>query len=72
MEPFDTGRRHLDEVGESYAVHAGFALRAAGTCLVAALGLDVHALVPGWCVRTGSARIVALHDALRRREAGSR
>ena len=72
MEPFDTARRHLAEVGETYAEHAGFALRAAGSCFIAAVGLVVHALVPGWCVRTGSRRITAVHEAMRRREAGDR
>ncbi len=72
MEPFDTARRHLAEVGETYAEHAGFALRAAGQCFVAGMGLVLHAVVPGWCVRTGSRRISRLHDDMRRREAGDR
>jgi hypothetical protein len=55
---------HPESVGESYGEHllvaAGF-----GVSMVAGgIACLVHALVPGLCVKTGSATITRLHEAM--------
>lgn len=61
-------RQHLDEVGESYWRHARVALGLAGHCLVTALLLTVHALLPFCYVRTGGERIQALGRLVEQRK----
>ena len=55
---------HLDEVGETYWEHmlkaTGFAL----AMLVGGVACLVHALLPFLFVRTGSARVRHLHEAM--------
>jgi len=55
---------HLDEVGESYWEHmfkaAGFAV----AMLLGGVACLVHSLLPFLFVRTGSARIRHLHEAM--------
>ncbi len=52
---------HPAEVGETWAQHARVSLRIARKALFIAAAATVHALVPGWCTRTASARVRDLH-----------
>ena len=52
-------RGHLDEAGESYFQHLGFAALVAALLISAGIACLVHALIPALCRRSAS-RIVAL------------
>jgi hypothetical protein len=63
--------RHLADVGETYIVHARFALGIAARCAWTAVLLGVHAVFPFLLVRNGSeslARIQADVAARARRD----
>ena len=48
---------HLKDVNEGYWQHAGFALKGAVHCLLAAGALVVHAIVPRFFQRSASTRL---------------
>jgi hypothetical protein len=52
---------HPRTVGETYAEHFRFAGRFGLTMIWGGLCALVHALVPGWCVTTGSDTITRLN-----------
>jgi hypothetical protein len=58
-------RQHFTEhpasVGETYGEHFRVAGGFAGSLAVAAVAAAVHAVVPSWCTKTASSRIVSLH-----------
>jgi hypothetical protein len=64
MSPLDPFTRHPASVGESYGQHfasaGGFGLKLLG----AGLACLVHAVLPFLFVRTGSAAVTRLHDAM--------
>ena len=55
---------HLDEVGESYWEHMLKATGFAVAMLIGGVACLVHALLPFLFVKTGSARIRHLHEAM--------
>lgn len=52
---------HPRSVGETYAQHFGVASRFGMTMIRGGLCALVHAVVPGWCVTTGSDTIRRLN-----------
>ena len=61
---------HPDSVGETYGEHFLFAGRFGLAMIRGGVGALVHALVPGWCVTTGSDTIARLNRlALEQRRA---
>lgn len=60
----DLFTEHPASVGETYGQHLVSALGFSATMLVAALACALHAVFPFLCVKTGSARIVELHDRM--------
>lgn len=61
-------RQHFTEhpasVGETYGEHFSVAASLAGSLAVAAAAAPVHAVVPSWCTKTASSRIVSLHEQM--------
>lgn len=55
---------HPASVGESYSEHFRVASGFGWAMLVGAIGAFVHALVPGFCQRTGSSTVKRLHARL--------
>ena len=55
---------HPRSVGESYTEHMGMAASFGAQMLLASLACFVHALVPGFFVKTGSNAITRLHDRM--------
>jgi hypothetical protein len=63
---------HPRSVGESYLQHQRHALGFGFSLLLASLACFIHAVVPGFCVRTGSTAITRLHERMvTKRTAGS-
>lgn len=52
---------HPRSVGESYAEHMGVAARVGFTMIGGGLACLVHAVIPAFCVKTGSRTIARLH-----------
>lgn len=59
-----TFTEHPASVEETWSEHFGVAFGFARTLAVAAGAAMVHAVVPAWCERTASRRIVELHDRI--------
>lgn len=61
-------RQHFTEhpasVGETYGEHFRVAAGFAGSLAIAAASAAVHAIVPSWCTKTASSRIVSLHEQM--------
>ncbi|MCH9838737.1 MAG: DUF6356 family protein [Ilumatobacter sp.] len=61
-------RQHFTEhpasVGETYGEHFRVAVGFAVSLAVAAAAAAVHAVVPSWCTKTASSRIVSLHEQM--------
>jgi hypothetical protein len=55
---------HPAAVGETYAEHFEVASTFGFTMIFAGLACLVHAVVPGWCVTTGSDAIRRLHNRM--------
>jgi len=55
---------HPASVEETYAEHFKVAVGFARTLAVAAGAAAVHAIVPAWCERSASRRIVELHEQI--------
>ncbi len=55
---------HPHSVDESYFEHMGVATSFGARMFIASLACFVHAVVPGFCVRTGSTAIRELHDRM--------
>jgi Family of unknown function (DUF6356) len=55
---------HPTTVGETYAEHFEVASTFGFTMIFAGLACLVHAVVPGWCVTTGSDAIRRLHNRM--------
>jgi hypothetical protein len=68
--PVRESRSHLNEIGESYWKHMGFALIFAARLLFASLAVLIHALIPGFCRWTGSNEVKNLHLLLMGRKNG--
>jgi hypothetical protein len=51
---------HPRSVDESYVEHFGVAGRFGMTMIWGGLGALVHAIVPGWCITTGSDTVLKL------------
>ena len=58
---------HPAETGEGYFAHARFALGVSLECARIAVITGVHAVLPMYCTRTGSARLRALMERIERR-----
>jgi hypothetical protein len=56
--------QHPRSIGETYLEHQRHALGFGFSLLFASLACFVHAIVPGFCVRTGSEAIKRLHDRM--------
>jgi hypothetical protein len=56
--------QHPRSIGESYLEHQRHALGFGFSLLFASAACFVHAIVPGFCVRTGSDAITRLHDRM--------
>ncbi|MGI4878407.1 MAG: DUF6356 family protein [Janthinobacterium lividum] len=52
---------HPASVGETYLEHMRASLGVAAQLAAAAAGCVVHAVVPGWCTRTGSTAVLRLY-----------
>lgn len=52
---------HPKSVDENYVEHFGFASRFGLTMIRGGFGALVHAVVPGWCITTGSDTIRRLN-----------
>ncbi len=59
--------KHLKEVDETYLQHAGFALKGALHCLLAAGALVIHAAVPALFTKSASTRLRWLLDTMMKR-----
>lgn len=55
---------HPRTVDETYAEHFGVASRFGFTMIRGGLCALVHAIVPGWCITTGSDTIVRLNKIM--------
>lgn len=55
---------HPATVGETYLEHFRVAAWFGVTMILGGLAALVHAVVPGWCVKTGSNTICRLHDIM--------
>jgi hypothetical protein len=55
---------HPKSVDESYAEHFGVASRFGVTMIWGGLCALVHAVVPGWCITTGSDTIKRLNEIM--------
>lgn len=55
---------HPAAVDETYGEHFKVAAGFARTLAVAAAAAAVHAIVPAWCERSASRRIVELHERI--------
>ncbi|SMF61709.1 DUF6356 family protein [Allosphingosinicella indica] len=60
-------RDHLDEVGEDYFEHMGFALAVGRHMALAGIACMIHALVPALFPRTASTAIRDLHAVIEHR-----
>lgn len=49
--------KHLREVDETYLQHAGFALKGAWHCVLAAGALVIHAAIPALFTKSASTRL---------------
>jgi hypothetical protein len=56
--------RHPASVGESYFEHMCVALSFSASLFYAAFAALIHAFFPGWCEKTASLRITALHERM--------
>lgn len=68
--PVRESRSHLDEIGESYWKHMGFALIFSARLLFASLAVLIHAFIPAFCRWTGSNEVENLHCILTERKRG--
>jgi hypothetical protein len=59
---------HPRSVGESYTEHASVAIRFGAAMILAGLALFVHALLPIFFMRTGSATIKRLYAEIKNRQ----
>lgn len=59
-----SSKLHLAEVGETYFEHLCAALAIAARLAIASAACAVHALVPGFCTRSASAPVAAIHAHL--------
>lgn len=59
---------HPRTVNESYAEHAAVASRFGFAMIAGGLGCLVHAVVPAWCVRTGSSTVKRLYGEMAARQ----
>jgi Family of unknown function (DUF6356) len=55
---------HPKSVDENYLEHFGVASRFGVTMIWGGLGALVHAVVPGWCITTGSDTIKRLNEIM--------
>lgn len=55
---------HPKSVDESYVEHFGVASKFGVTMIWGGLGALVHAVVPGWCITTGSDTIQRLNKIM--------
>jgi hypothetical protein len=58
---------HPTALGEGYWQHQRQALRFGATLLAAGCACLVHALIPAFCVRSGSTAVANLHERMRSR-----
>jgi hypothetical protein len=59
---------HPRAIGESYAEHAGIALRFGGTMVLAGAACLIHAVVPALFTRTASETVKRLYGQMRARQ----
>lgn len=60
---------HPEDIGESYAEHAGHALAIGFRLLLAGCACLVHALLPGLFIRTASNTVDHINELMAQREA---
>lgn len=60
-------RKHLHDVNEDYFEHMWFATKFAAKLLKAAGGVLIHAVIPCFCVHTGSHMVMTLSEELPQR-----
>lgn len=56
--------KHLDSVGETYFQHLGHAFSFASSMFVGSVACLIHAIFPFLCEKTGSNRIIELHERM--------